>query len=130
LLKLTPTAFRAARSGPSIARAKKTGTTISYSVSAGSTTTFKVERAVTGVKSGHSCVNPSRKTRRGKRCTRFVLVPGSFTHADITGANRFHCTGRVGGRALRPGNCRLDATPNDAAGKLGRTARSQFRIVH
>jgi DNA-binding beta-propeller fold protein YncE len=127
LLKLTPTAFRAARSGPSIAA--KTGTTVSYTVSEAAVTSFKVERAVQGVKRGHTCVRPSRRTRRGKRCTRFVAVRGSFTHADIAGANRFHFSGRIGGKALKAGNYRLNATPKDTAGNVGRTVRSQFHIV-
>lgn len=128
LLKLTPTVFRAVGSGPSIARAK-IGTRVSYTLSEASTTTFKGERAVPGVKSGHSCVKPSARTRRGKRCTRFVAVSGDFTHSDSTGANNFRFTGRIGGRALKAGNYRLDATPKDAAGNVGPTMRSQFHIV-
>jgi hypothetical protein len=127
-LKLTPTAFRPARSGPSMAQVK-TGTTVSYKVTEASAATFKVERAVPGRKRGHRCVKPSPKTRRGKRCTRFVLVRGSFRRSNVVGANRFRFTGRIAGAALKPGNYRLDAIPKDTAGNVGRTVRSQFRVV-
>jgi hypothetical protein len=127
-LKLAPAAFRAAHSGPSTARAK-TGTTVSYDDSAAAATTFTVKRAVPGVKRGHSCAKPSRKTRRGKRCTRLVPVSGSFRHADTPGANRFKFTGRIGGVALTPGNYLLQATPRGGDGKVGAAASSQFHII-
>ena len=127
LVKLLPDAFRAARAGPSVAA--RTGTTVSYTLSEAATTSFKVDRAVPGVKRGRRCVKPSRRTRRGKRCTHFVAVPGAFTHTDSVGVNRFHFTGRVGGRALKPGNYRLTATPRDAAGNTGRPVSSQFHII-
>jgi hypothetical protein len=109
LLKLTPAAFRAVRRGASVARAA-TGTTISYSVSEASNTTFTVERAAS----------------RGRKLT---PVHGNFTHQDVAGTNRFHFTGRIGGRALRPGHYRLNATPKSATGQVGQTQQISFRIV-
>ena len=111
-LKLTPAAFRAARSGASIAR-HATGTTISYWVSAASTTTFTVKREAVNM--------------RGER--RFIPLHGSFTHRDAVGTNRFHFTGRVGGRALAPGSYRLIATPKNATGNVGHPRQTLFRIV-
>lgn len=78
-LKLAPAAFHAALRGASVARAA-TGTTISYSVSEASTTTFTVERASQG--------------------RNFIPLHGNFTHHGVPGTNRFHFTGRIGGRAL------------------------------
>jgi hypothetical protein len=44
---------------------------------------------------------------RGRRAPRVV---GRFTHAGRAGENAFVFTGRIGGRALRPGRYRLVAT--------------------
>jgi hypothetical protein len=107
-LKLTPAAFPAARRGASVARAA-TGTTISYTVSEASTTTFTVERA-----------------SRGRK---LIPLHGSFTHQDLAGTNRFHFTGRIGGRALRQGSYRLNATPKNGTGEVGQTKQTTFRIV-
>ena len=126
-LNLTPKNFRAARAGPSVAAAR-TGTTISYRVSVAAVTTFRVERALAGVKRGKRCVKPGRRSRRGKRCTRYVLVPGRFMHTDTAGLDSFRFTGRIGGKTLKPGRYRLDATPQ--AGKLiGQVTRTPFKII-
>jgi hypothetical protein len=107
-LRLMPAAFRAARRGATVARAA-TGATISYSVSEASTTTFTVDRA-----------------SRGRK---FIPLHGNFTHHDVAGANHFHFTGRIGGRALSPGRYRLNATPRSATGHVGQTKQTPFRIV-
>jgi FG-GAP-like repeat len=128
-LKLTPRTFRAGRTGASIARAG-IGTTVSYQDSTNATTIFTVGRALPGVKRGHNCVASSpRPTRRSQHCTRYVAVPGTFTHTDSAGTNRFRFTGQIGGSTLKPGKYRLDATPTDAAGHRGPTLRSPFSIV-
>ena len=124
-----PTAFRAASAGGSIARARKTGTTISYTDSEAATATFTALRAAPGRrgKSG-ACGRPSSRNRRGKHCTRLGAV-GSFTHPDTAGPNSFHFTGRLGGRALRPGRYRLRALATTAAGQAAQPVSTSFRIV-
>ncbi len=128
LLRLTPTAFRAARFGASIARAR-VGTTVSYALSEASTTTFTVDRALPGVRRGQSCVAAPRQTWHNRVCTRYVPVRGRFTHTDSTGGAHFRFTGRIDGRALKAGDYRLDATPTNIARQLGRTVRTRFRIL-
>ena len=129
LLRFTPTAFRAARSGASIARASL-GTTVSYSLSTVSTTTFTVDLALPGLKRGHRCLAAPPRRRHGRRCTRYIPIRGRFTHADITtGGTHFHFTGRIDRRPLKAGNYRLDATPKNIAGHAGQTVRTRFRIV-
>jgi hypothetical protein len=125
-LKLTPTAFAPALTGPSIAR--RAGTRVSYALSEAATTSFVVQRATAGVRHGRSCVRAPRHTRHARRCTRFVPVRGSFTRKGGAGRNSFHFTGRVGGRKLPRGSYRLQATPRAAAGNVGRRVTSQFRI--
>lgn len=128
LLKVTPTALRAARSGASIARTR-TGATVSYSLSEASTTTFTVDLELPGAKRGHRCVKASRQNRHSQRCTRYVRLTGRFMHADAAGTAHLHFTGRINGRALKPGNYRLDATARNLQGTIGQTAYAPFRVV-
>jgi hypothetical protein len=56
---------------------------------------------------------------------RYRRVRGAFSHRGSRGANSFLFSGRLRGRALRPGRYRLVATvPGSAAPK-----RTRFRIV-
>jgi hypothetical protein len=58
---------------------------------------------------------------------RYVTV-GSFVHRDRAGANRFHFTARVNGRALARGRYRLTATPV-LSGLKGASRSIAFRVI-
>jgi hypothetical protein len=128
-LSLNPFSFVAAPSGPSarFAQRPRFGTIVSYSDSQAATTTFTVQRPLPGRLRGNACVKPNKSNRGHRPCTRFMAV-GSFTHADVAGANRFRFTGRVGGRKLRPGSYRLRAVARNAAG-VGPPAFKPFHIT-
>jgi hypothetical protein len=126
-LRLGLRRFRAAVRGGSIASPQ--GTRVKYALSEAATTTFTVERALPGRKLGRRCVAPNSRNRRARRCTRYSRVRGSFRHNGRAGANSFRFTGRVGGRALRPGAYRLVAVAKDAAGNRSQPARTSFQIV-
>jgi hypothetical protein len=121
-LSLSPTSFRTATKGSSIARSR-IGTTVSYSLSDDGKTTFRVRKVLPGRRSGKRCVKPTAKLRKAKPCTRRTTVAGSFTHAGRKGANKFRFTGRIRSRRLAPGTYELLAS----AGKNTRVVR--FRIV-
>jgi hypothetical protein len=72
-------------------------------------------------------VSPSRGSTHAKRCTRDVLLHGSFAHAGFAGANSLRFTGRLHGRALAPGSYLLIAAYSGAAGRA--SASAPFRIV-
>jgi hypothetical protein len=59
-------------------------------------------------------------------CTRLLAV-GHFAHADATGANRLHFTGRVAHRALPVGSYTLRAVPK-AGHVSGRPVTARFQI--
>jgi hypothetical protein len=126
-LTLAPTAFFAASSGSSIARVRY-GTTVSYRDSQAAAAAFTVLQAQPGVKRGRRCVAPSRNKsmRKLKRCQRTVAL-GRFSHGDVAGADSFHFTGRVGGRALNPGRFTLRATAS-IAGISSKPVQANFRI--
>ncbi|MFL5816097.1 MAG: PKD domain-containing protein [Conexibacter sp.] len=114
-LGLAPKAFRAARSGPSAsaaarrraARAPATGTTVDFALDAAGSVRFSVERVGGGRKVRGRCVAPRRANRRARRCVRYTPVSGSFVRSGGVGANRFHFSGRIGGRPLSAGRYRL-----------------------
>jgi hypothetical protein len=124
-LKIAPATFAAARSGPSV-RAAAAGAVVTYSGNQAATTAFTVQHVRKGRKRAGKCGKPTRRNRHGKRCS-YYTGAGSFKHVDAAGAIRFRFTGRVKGRALRPGAYRLKAVPHNAAG-AGRAAYAKFRV--
>jgi hypothetical protein len=103
------------------------GATVSYSVSQPATVTFRVQRAKTGRVRGRRCVKP-RRGRRGRRCTRWVAVRGSFDQQALLGDNSFRFRGRISGRRLGAGRYRLLAVADGYGGRSKRAVRG-FRVV-
>jgi hypothetical protein len=58
-----------------------------------------------------------------------VRLRGSFKHIGKAGTNSFKFTGRLAGKALKPGSYRLVAVARDAAGNASSVKRARFRIV-
>ena len=128
-LRVSPSTFRAARSGPAVAAPSlRTAARVSYSLNAPASVRWTVQRSTRGRRAAGRCLAPSTSNRGGPGCTLFVRVPGSFTRVRPAGADRFTFTARIAGRALPPGRYRLVATPS-AAGRSGSPARARFRIV-
>jgi len=131
-LVISPATLVAADSGPSVRAARthvakrKAGAIVSYTGSSPATTTFTVQRPVAGRLSGRNCVKLAKRNAGRRRCQRYVNV-GAFTHADLSGANRFRFSGRVAGSKLPPGTYRLRAVPRNAAGS-GLAVYKQFRV--
>jgi uncharacterized delta-60 repeat protein len=123
-LGITPAAFAAADSGPSIART--VGAQVSYENTQAATTMFTVLKRTRGVRHKRRCMRPG-PNRHGKGCVRWV-VSGRFTHADKAGLNSFHFSGRLNGRKLKPGQYRLRARPR-FAGPDGKAVEVRFQIV-
>jgi hypothetical protein len=130
LIALSPTRFRAARSGPSIAaRRARVGTKVTYSLSERSSVRFTVDRRKRGRRVGGRCAKPRRSNRMRKPCTRWVKAKGSFARSGVGGRGTFKFSGRVGGKRLAPGRYRLNGVARDSAGNSSTTARKSFRIV-
>jgi DNA-binding beta-propeller fold protein YncE len=130
-LRLEPSAFHAAKRGPSVTapgRGKPvTGAMVSYVDTVWSRTRFTVEQAVPGIRRGNRCVRAAGGAAHGSSCRLLVRV-GSFTRSDETGSNRFRFTGRVAGATLAAGNYVLVAAAQDAAG-TGRGVSVAFRVL-
>jgi lysophospholipase L1-like esterase len=125
-LELNPRRFFAARRGGSIAA--RAGARVSYRLSEAAALRFRVKRAASGRRVGGECVEPTRRNRDARRCTRYVFVLGAFIHHGHTGANSFRFTGRLARRRLRPGGYRLVARARDDRGNVSAPARAPFRI--
>lgn len=127
--RLSPSRFRSARRGASIAAVTPVGTRIVHALSEDATVRFTVERASRGRRVGRSCRKPSARNRGGARCTRYTRLRGRFDQGGSRGTNRLTFTGRLGSRALRPGSYRLGARALDAAGNASVPVAARFRIV-
>lgn len=128
-LRVSPSAFRAARTGASVRPvAGRPGTRVSYRLNIAASVRFAVERRSAGRRVGGRCVATSRVNRRRAPCIRYVRMPGSFTRNRPAGQDRFTFSGRLASRSLLPARYRLLATPR-AKGRTGATRRASFRIA-
>ncbi len=126
-LKVSPSKFRTAKSGASVstsAIANRVRTRVSYTLSDAASVRFSVQRSSEGRRANGRCVKTTRSNRSRTRCTRYGRVSGSFTRSRGAGTDRFTFSGRIGGRALKPGRYRLLATP-----RAGKTVRATFGVI-
>lgn len=125
-LSLRPRSFASVNAGGAIlskARKAPIGTTVNYALSTTATATFRIERKGTGRRVGKACKKLTPGNRGRKPCPLFKPLSGSFDHPGAAGANSFKFTGRLGGKALRPGSYRLVASAATS------TRRTSFKIV-
>jgi PKD repeat protein len=131
---LSPTTFRAATKGASVAAVKRpepkpVGSTVRYRLDKPSSVTFTAEQLRAGKVSGKKCVAPTAKLKRAKNCTRVAAVKGSFGQGGKAGANSFKFTGRIANKALGAGTYNLIATPVAAGATKGKAVRAKFTIA-
>ncbi len=123
----SPTAFRAAASGPSESPAGP-GARISYTLSRASNVVFTVQRRLAGRRAGKRCVAPRPSNRRARACARTRRL-GAFRVQGTAGLNRLRFSGRINGRRLAPGAYQLVVVASDAAGKASSPKTLRFRIL-
>jgi hypothetical protein len=104
------------------------GTTFRYTLSEAAHVTFTIERALPGRTSGRACRAPTKRTRRSRRCTRFV-TPRVFTVTAPAGPHATKFDGHIGRTALQPGDYRATLIATDAAKRRSAPKRLTFRIV-
>ena len=130
-LTLSPSAFQAARSGPSALASggRRYGSRVAYTLNEAADVRFAVVQLLPGRRGrGGICAKPTTANSSSRRCVRRVTRPGRFTASGGAGANGFRFTGRLAGRKLTPGRYQLVATPA-AVGATGQAARASFRVV-
>jgi hypothetical protein len=122
-MRVVPFRFRPRRSWPSIASVR--GAQVSYRASARGPTRFSISRRVTR----HGDVCGPQQDGQPRTCRVWVPLTGHFSRTDARGLNSFRFTGRLHGKALRPGLYRLGARPRDRSRPRAKPAHARFRIV-
>jgi hypothetical protein len=128
-LAVRPGKFRAGNvAGALASRAHKKkkaplGATVTYGLSAAATVEFHVEHGGTGRRVGKDCVKQSAANKRHKRCVIYKPLTSSFSVTGAAGTNSFKFSGKIDGKALKPGPYRLVGHAGDAI------RRAPFTIV-
>ncbi len=116
----TPT-FAAATTKP------KVGARFDYTLDKAATVRIVIARGRSGRREGTTCVAPTKKLARAKKCIR-IFERGTLTRASHRGVNRVAFSGRIRSKALTPGNYQATLTATDAA-KNTSTATTTFTIA-
>ena len=100
-----------------------------FTLSEVATVKVGIGRATTGRRFKGSCRRATRKLRKRPRCTRYVSV-GSLTRRNMSaGAHSISFSGRVGGRALKPGAYKVTFRATDPTGNRSHATTTSFRIL-
>ena len=129
-LRITPSTFRAAASGPSALPAQRHGgALVSFTLDRAASVRVTIERADSGRRVGRRCVKSARANRGKGHCTRYVRLAGGFTRDGDAGANRFRFTGRLNARRLQVARYRALLSAVDAAGNRSNRAQASFTVL-
>jgi virginiamycin B lyase len=119
----TPPAITAASLSKTRIRAGTRSISFRFTLSEPASLKLTLSRAVAGKRRGKSCVKPTRRLRRAKRCTRFVRVrtaSGSGTTGAISLA--------ISTKRLRRGRYRAVLEATDAAGNKALPVTRRFTV--
>ena len=125
-LRVSPAAFKPARSGHSIVGGGRRGATVSFRLDEPATVTFTVQRALRGSRINGRCRVAAHAAARP--CTVWRAVKGSFSVRGKHGLNRLHFSGRINHHALVAGGYRLVLRARDQAGRVSDPVRVRFSI--
>jgi len=137
-LRLSAARFRRGRSVAKLAaRGRSHGaktppaaTTVSFTLSQAAAVKLSFETPQRGVLLGRRCAAPSRRHRRGLRCTRYIALPHGVTRAALSGADRIVFDGVLdGGARLIPGSYRLSLIASSAAGSTTAAQHPSFTVL-
>jgi hypothetical protein len=104
------------------------GTVFRYSLSTAATVTIQIQRSTAGRKAHGRCVKPTKKLRHKPRCTRYVNAGPALSRHGVAGANSTPFSGRIGRRALAPGNYVAVVTASNSTG-ASPAVQLKFQIV-
>jgi hypothetical protein len=109
------------------AKRHKRGTVFRFTLDQAATVTIAIRRKTPGRRVGRTCRPNSHKLRHKRPCTRLVKV-AALTRTGHAGINTVAFTGRIRGKALKPGHYQAAFTAVDAAGVSAPKTLS-FKIV-
>jgi hypothetical protein len=102
-------------SGRSAARRHKRGTVFSFRLDQPATVKIAIQTRARGRRVRHTCKPDSRRLRHNPRCTRTITV-ARLTRTAHAGLNKVAFSGRIRGKALKPGHYQAAFTAIDSAG--------------
>ncbi|MDQ3631189.1 MAG: hypothetical protein M3417_07995, partial [Actinomycetota bacterium] len=108
--------------------AARRGTVLRFGSSVPAQVEFLLDRRLTGRRVAGRCRRTTRRNRGSQRCG-YYAEAGSFSRAATVGVNSIGFSGRIDGRALRPGIYRLSLTAVDANGIRSAAQRLRFRVL-
>ncbi len=119
-LTLTNSTFVAGKTstpltGTAAAKHHNTGTTFSFRLDRAATVKIAIQRRARGRRVNGSCKTPTHKLRHKPRCTRTIKI-ATLSRTGHAGANKVAFSGRIRGKALKPGNYRAVFTATNGAG--------------
>jgi len=103
------------------------GTTFRFRLDRGAQVRFVFSQIVSGRRVGGRCVKATKNNRRKPRCSR-ALAAGTLRISGKAGANSVAFSGKISGRALKPGSYRLLVTAL-ADGKTSPARSLRFTIA-
>jgi subtilisin family serine protease len=129
-LTLSPVRFLPLRAGATVrSAALRRGSRLSFRVNELVRARVQIYSRLAGRRVGRRCLRPTRARRRRPRCTRFISR-GVFTMpGQLNGLVRRTFSGRLRGRALKPGPYRLTVRANDLAGNRSVPRNKNFTIA-
>lgn len=101
--------------GRTAAARHKRGTVFSFRLDRAATVKIAIQTKARGRRVGRVCKPDSRRLRAKPRCTRTVTL-ATLTRTAHAGVNTVAFSGRISGKALRPGRYQAAFTAADAAG--------------
>ncbi|MEA2403470.1 MAG: hypothetical protein QOE08_117, partial [Thermoleophilaceae bacterium] len=126
-LSLSNTRFRVGKTATAVAASAKVGTAFRYALTEPATVTIIIDSAKLGQTVRKSCVAP-KKGRHAKRCTRYSFI-GAITRRSGAGLNVVPFSGRIGTKALKPGNYRARLIATDGANNRSPISAKTFTVV-
>ena len=136
-VKLTNKKFRVAKKPTAkVAKSKKKrrkkkspkGTRIKFNLDVNASVTIKFQKKTKGRKYKGKCRKFTRKTRRKKKCQRYVTTGKLKRRGLEPGAQKVYFSGRIGKKKLKPGKYRALLTAYNNVG-ASKTVRMGFKVV-
>ncbi len=120
-LTLTNSTFVAGKTstpltGTTAAKHHNTGTTFSFRLDRAASVKIAIQKRPAGRRVNGICKPPSHKLRHRPRCTRTIKI-ATLRRTGHAGANKVAFSGRINGKALKPGNYRAVFTAANGAGR-------------
>jgi hypothetical protein len=104
------------------------GTIFNYIIDKPGTVTILITGSAPGKRIGRKCVAPTRRNAGKRACTR-VVTYATLTRLSKAGHNETPFSGRIGGRALKPGRYKATFISKAATGTATRSSSLSFKLV-